>query len=111
MIIVKSLKKDAFGITTLRENEILKSDTLDKADICNKQFQSVFMRESDSEIPCKGTSPFTPMGEITVDPKGVFKLLNGHLSCNTLYLLSHHRCFFIVVKRDLFVYRDDSMTS
>ena len=25
----------------------------------------------------KGTSPFTPMGEITVDPKGVFKLLNG----------------------------------
>ena len=35
------------------------------------------MRESDSEIPYKGTSPFNPMGEITVDPKGVFKLLNG----------------------------------
>ena len=29
------------------------------------------MRQSNSEIPCKGTSPFTPMGEITVDPKGV----------------------------------------
>ena len=74
---VKSLKKDAFGITSLRENGILKTDTFDKANICNKQFESVFTRESDSEIPCKGTSPFTPMGEIAVDPKGVLKLLNG----------------------------------
>ena len=73
---VKSLKKDAFGITSLRENGILKTETFDKANICNKQFESVFTREYDSEIPCKG-SRFTPMGEITVDPKGVLKLLNG----------------------------------
>ena len=31
-----------------------------------------------------------------------------HLSLNTLYLLSPRLCFFIVFKRDLFVYRDDS---
>ena len=74
---VKSLKKDASGITSLRENGILKTDTVDKANICNKQFQSAFTRETDSEIPSKGTSPFTPMGEITVDPKGVLQLLNG----------------------------------
>ena len=74
---VKSLKKDAFGITSLRENGILKTDTVDKANICNKQFQSAFTRETDSEIPSKGTSPFTAMGEITVDPIGVLKLLNG----------------------------------
>ena len=74
---VKSLMKDAFGITTLRENGILKTETLDKANICHKQFQSAFTRKSDSEIPSKGTSPFTLMAEITVDPKGVFKLLNG----------------------------------
>ena len=65
------------GITSLRENGILKTDTIDKANICNKQFQSAFTCETDSEIPSKGTSPFTPMGEITVDPKGVLKLLNG----------------------------------
>ena len=52
-------------------------DTLDKANICNKQFESAFTRKSDSEIPCKSTSPFTPMGEIKVGPKGVLKLLNG----------------------------------
>ena len=73
----KSLKKDAFGINSLRENEILKTDTLDKANICNRQFESAFTREADTEIPSKGTSPFTPMGEITVDPKGVLKLLNN----------------------------------
>ena len=42
---VKSLKKDAYGINTLRENGILKTDTLDKANICNRQFQSAFTRE------------------------------------------------------------------
>ena len=30
-----------------------------------------------TEIPSKGTSLFTPMGEISVDPKRVLKLLNG----------------------------------
>ena len=74
---VKSLKKDAFGINSLRENGILKTDTLDKANICNRQFESAFNSESDTEIPSKGTSPFSPMGEITVDPKGVLKLLNN----------------------------------
>ena len=74
---VKSLKNDAFEINTLRENGIMKTDTLYKANICNRQFQSAFTRESDDEIPSKGTSPFTPMGEITVDPNGVLKLLNN----------------------------------
>ena len=34
-----------------------------------------------------------------------------HQSHNTLYLLSRRLCFFIVLKHDLFVYRDDSLTS
>ena len=34
-----------------------------------------------------------------------------HLSRNTLYLLNPRLCFFIVLKRDLFVYRDDSLSS
>ena len=74
---VKSLKKDALGITSLSENGILKTDTHEKADICNWQFQSAFIREADSDPPSKGASPFSSMGEITVDPKGVAKLLDG----------------------------------
>ena len=67
---VKPLKKETFGITTLRENGILKTDTLDKANICNKQFQSAFTRESDTEIPSKGTSSFTPWVRSQLTQKG-----------------------------------------
>ena len=56
----------------LRQNGILKTDTLDKANICNRQFESAFtLKSPQKEIP------FTHMGEITVDPKGVLKLLNN----------------------------------
>ena len=41
---VKSLKEDACGIASLRENGILKTDTKEKANICNRQFQSAFTR-------------------------------------------------------------------
>ena len=41
----------------------------------------------------------------------VWQTRDLHLSRNTLYLLSPCLCFFIVLKRDLFVYRDDSLTS
>ena len=41
------------------------------------QFQSAFTREDDSDPPSKGASPFSSMGDITVDPKGVAKLLDG----------------------------------
>ena len=67
---VKSLKKDAFRINSLRENGILKTDTLDKANICNRQFESAFTRESDTEIPSKGTSPFPPWVKSQLTLKG-----------------------------------------
>ena len=64
-------------ITLNRENGILKTDTIEKANICNRQFQSAFTLEVDSDPPSKGASPFSSTGEITVDPKGVAKLLDG----------------------------------
>ena len=41
----------------------------------------------------------------------VWQTVDLHQSHNTLYLLSFRLCFFIVLKHDLFVYRDDSLTS
>ena len=74
---VKSLKKDAYWITSLRENGILKTGSKEKANICNRQFQSAFTHEDDSDPPSKGFSPFSSMGDITVDPKGVANLLDA----------------------------------
>ena len=74
---VKSLKKDVFGITSLRENGIMKTDTKEKANICKRQFQSAFIRDANYDPPLKGASTFSSMWEITVDPGGVAKLLDG----------------------------------
>ena len=52
----KKKKKHASEIYTLRENGTLKTDT--------NRFQSAFARESNDEIPSKGTRPFTAMGEM-----------------------------------------------
>ena len=41
----------------------------------------------------------------------VWQTRDLHLSHNTLYLLSPRLCFFIELKRDVFVYRDDSLMS
>ena len=74
---VKSLKKDASGINTLRENGILKTDTLDRASICDRQFRSAFAREAGGGIPSGGAGPFAAVGGVAVDPKGVAGLLSG----------------------------------
>ena len=59
---VKSLKKDMFGITSLRENGILKTDIMEKANICNRLLQSAFTRKGNCDPPSKGASLFSPMG-------------------------------------------------
>ena len=66
-----------FGITLLRENDFLETDTKDKANVCNRQFQLTFTREGDVDPPSKGASRFSSMEDITVDPKGFAKLLDG----------------------------------
>ena len=41
------------------------------------QLKLLFYHKADSDWPSKGASPFSSMGGITVDPKGVAKLLDG----------------------------------
>ena len=41
----------------------------------------------------------------------VWQTRDLHLACTTLYLLSPRLCFFIELKRELIVYRDDSLSS
>ena len=59
--------------TSLRENGILKTDSKEKANICNRQFQSAFTHKEDFDPPSKGASSFSSIGDITSDPKGVAK--------------------------------------
>ena len=69
---VESLKKDArLGSQHSEKMEFLRQIQRKKP-----IFQSAFTGEGDSDPPSKGASPFSPMGDITVDPKWVAKLLD-----------------------------------
>ena len=57
--LLNHLKNDAFGMTSLRLNGIaLKTDSKEKANICNRQIQSAFTSEDDSDPPQQGLSLF-----------------------------------------------------
>ena len=74
---MKSLRKDASGVSPLLHDSVCHSDSTEKANILNHQFQSVFTREDLASLPDKGDSPFPSMPEIGVDTNGVRKLLEG----------------------------------
>jgi len=74
---IKSKKSDSSGIAPLRDVGTLHSTPLEKAEILNRPFSSVFTTENLEHTPHLGESPHRSVPEITVTEKGVFKLLNG----------------------------------
>ena len=75
---IKSTGQESAGVSPLKnEDGFLKSDNLSKANILNNQFESVFTKEDTSSLPDKGPSPHPEMPDITVNWKGVHKLLKG----------------------------------
>ena len=75
---VRSRKQDSSGIAALKNKDgFLHSEPPAKATILNEQFQSVFTKEDNSNMPDKGPSPFQTMPPIKVSNNGVLKLLRG----------------------------------
>ena len=81
---IKSTRSDNTGVAPLKKDGKLVTDTEEKANILNQQFQSVFTDETDDNIPDKGTSPHPKMPKITITEAGITKLLsniNPHKAC------------------------------
>ena len=72
---IKVTKKDCVGTAPLKDNGILFSDSKNKAEILNKQYQSVFSKEDLTSIPTPSEAPFPSMPEIIISQEGVLKLL------------------------------------
>ena len=72
---IKATKKDRVGTAPLKNNNILYSDPKSKAEILNKQYQSVFSKEDPVNIPSPTEPPSPPMPDIEVSREGVLKLL------------------------------------
>jgi len=50
----KSIRKDNSGISPLKKEGILYTDTVEKTNILNQQFQSVFTHDPPHDIHCNG---------------------------------------------------------
>ena len=74
---IKSKRSESTGVSPLRKEGILYSDSNNKANILNDQFTSVFTQEDTQNIPDKAVSPFPDLPEITIHPDGVKKLLGN----------------------------------
>ena len=73
---IKSLRRDNCGVSPLRDHEgKLCSAPSDKANILNKQYESVFTKENPNFVPSPSGNPFPEMDKIEISEEGVKKQL------------------------------------
>ena len=76
-LFIKGKKCDSSGIAPLKEDGVLHGDQKRKAELLNKQFSSVFTTEGHSDIPDMGQNNTPDAPDITVQKRGIQKLLKG----------------------------------
>ena len=74
---IKSIRQDGNGVSPLKENGQLHSDSRRKAEILNNQFCSVFTSKDTTNIPKLPEPPNTEMPKFEITVQGVTKLLEG----------------------------------
>ena len=72
---IKAQKNDNFGVSSLKFNGLMYSDSLSKSEILNKQFQSVFTKKSTTATPRLFGNKYPSIGKSSITLKGVQKLL------------------------------------
>ena len=74
---IKSIRSDKSCISALKKDGNLITDTTEKANILNDQFQSVFTSEPNDTIPDKGPSEHPNIPHLTISTPGITKLLKN----------------------------------
>ena len=75
--LIKSKHHDHLGVAPLKEGNIIYCDLIQKANILNRQFISVFTDDTKTSLPELGPSQYPSMEDITVSCEGVFKPLKN----------------------------------
>ena len=75
--LIKSKQHDNLGVAPLKEGNITYCDPIQKANILNRQFISVFTDDTKTSLPDLGPSQYPSMGDITVSCEGVVKQLKN----------------------------------
>ena len=76
---IKSLRKDNTGLAPLKDKGRLCNAAVDKANILNRQYQSVFTQEEPGKAPCPDGLSYPDMNEFTVTTSEIHKLIQ-HLN-------------------------------
>ena len=73
---IKSKRQESEGVSALLNKDgFLQSDSQQRANILNDQFQSVYTREDAGDMPDMGSDRYPAMPKICIHPAGVTKLL------------------------------------
>ena len=72
----KSPKQESFGISALKSNGNVITDSLSKAEILNSQFKSVFTPQSGNTFPQLPGTQFPKIKPLHISENGVFMLLD-----------------------------------
>ena len=73
---VKSQKQETFGISALKSNGNVITDSLSKSEILNSQFTSVFTPQSGNTFPQLPGTQFPTIKPLHISENGVFMLLD-----------------------------------
>ena len=76
---IKSKRQDHTGVSTLRVNSTVISDSVSKVEALNQHFKSVFTIEETDNLPDKGISPYPALSNIEITVPGIYNLLSN---CN-----------------------------
>ena len=74
---IKSRKKDNIGVGSLRCDGLIYTDSLDKANVLNQHFSSVFTTEDTSYLSSLNEYNIPAIESITINPAGVADLLSN----------------------------------
>ena len=72
---IKAQKNDNLGISSLKFNGLMYSNSSSKSEILNKQFQSVFTKKSTTATHRLFGNKYPSIGNLSITLKGVQKLL------------------------------------
>ena len=75
--LIKSKQHDYLGVAPLKEGNIIYCDPIQKANILNRQFISVFTDDTKTSLQDLGPSQYPSMENIAVSCEGVVKLLKN----------------------------------
>ncbi|XP_030841013.1 uncharacterized protein LOC115923809 [Strongylocentrotus purpuratus] len=73
---IKQLKQENSGVADLQQGEKTVSNDIDKANVLNEQFRSVFTNEPPGLAQSLGNSPYQKIGHLNITRKRVEKLLS-----------------------------------